>query len=95
MDSGTTVYRAYVATTPGSYWIDEGTISEIVLDGSPLVRFHDTLTPMGSGWHTTKAGAHAVVVKELARQIGSLQAKLDTIRDEMLHEALTTEEVAA
>jgi len=95
MDKGTKVYRAYVATTPGSYWIDEGTISEIVLDGMPLVRFHDSLTPMGSRWHATRAGAQAEVVKEFAKQIGSLQAKLDTIRDEMLHEALTTEEVAA
>ena len=95
MDKGTKVYRAYVAMTPGQYWIDEGTISEIVLDGVPMVRFHDSLTPMNTGWHPTKSGAMADVVKEFAKQIGGLQAKLDTIRDQMLHEALTTEEVAA
>ena len=95
MDKGTTVYRAYVAMTPGSYWIDEGTISEIVLDGVPLVRHYDSLTPLTALWHTTKAGAKADVVKEFAKQIGGLQAKLDTLRDEMLHESLTTEEVAA
>ena len=95
MDKGTKVYRAYVATTPGSYWIDEGTISEIVVDGVPFVRHYDSLTPLTARWHSTKAGAKADVVKELAKQIGSLQAKLDTVRDEMLHESLTTEEVAA
>jgi hypothetical protein len=95
MDKGSKVYRAYVATAPGTYWIDEGTISEIVLDGVPLVRFHDSLTPMASGWHATKAGAQAEVVKQFAKQIGALQAKLDTVRDQMLHESLTTEEVAA
>ena len=95
MDKGTKVYRAYVATTPGSYWIDEGTISEIVVDGVPFVRHYDSLTPLTARWHSTKAGAKADVVKELTKQIGSLQAKLDTVRDEMLHESLTTEEVAA
>ena len=95
MDSGTKVYRPYIATTPGSYWIDEGVVSEIVVDGVPLVRFHDSLTPMASGWHATKAGAQAEIVKQIARQIGALQAKLDTIRDQMLHESLTADEVAA
>jgi hypothetical protein len=92
MDSGTKVYRAYVATTPGQYWFDEGTVSEIVMDGVPLVRWHDSLVPLTDRWHATKAGASGVVVAELAKQIGALQAKLDTLRDEMLHESLTTDE---
>lgn len=95
MDKGTTVYRAYVATTPGNYWFDEGVVSEIVVDGVPLVRWFDSLVPLNDKWHTTKAAAKADVVKGLARQIGELQAKLDNLRDEMLHDALTTEEVAA
>jgi hypothetical protein len=95
MDKGTTVYRAYIATTPGTYWFDEGVISEIVVDGKPLVRWFDSLVPLDAKWHATKAGARADVVAGLARQIGELQAKLDKLRDEMLHEALTTEEVAA
>lgn len=95
MDKGTKLYRAYVATTPGNYWFDEGVVSEIVVDGLPLVRWFDSLVPLTDKWHTTKAAAKADVVKGLARQIGELQAKLDTVRDEMLHEALTTEEVAA
>lgn len=95
MDKGTKVYRAYVATTPGSYWIDEGTISEIVVDGVPFVRHYESLTPLNARWHTTKAGAQGEVVKEIAKQIGGLQAKLDMLRDEMLHASLTTEEVLA
>jgi hypothetical protein len=95
MDKGQTVYRAYVATTPGNYWFDEGVVSEIVVNGVPLVRWFDSLVPLNDRWHATKAGAKADVVRGLARQIGELQAKLDKLRDEMLHEDLTTEEVAA
>ena len=95
MDKGTKVYRAYIATTPGTYWIDEGTISEIVVDGVPLVKWFDSLVPLDSQWHATKAGAKTDAAKGIARQVGELQAKLDKLRDEMLHEALTTEEVAA
>lgn len=94
MDKGTKVYRAYIGTTHGRYWFDEGTVSEISLDGVPLVRWLNSLVPLNDEWHATKAGAQGDVVKVLARQIGELQAKLDTIRDEMLHDALTTEEVA-
>lgn len=95
MDKGTTVYRAYVCTTPGMYWIDEGTVTEIVLDGVPLVRLHSTLTPLDDKWHATKAGAKADAVAAIARQVGALQAKLDTLRDEVLHDSLTTEPVLA
>lgn len=95
MDSGTKVYRAYVAMQPGNYWFDEGTVSEIVVDGVPLVRWHDSLVPLTDRWHASKAGAQGDVVKGLVRQIGELQAKLDKLRDEMLHDALTTEEAVA
>jgi len=95
MDKGTLVYRAYVSDTPGLYWIDKGVVSEIVLDNVPLVRVHSVLTPLDSKWHETRSLALGDVATALARQIGGLQAKLDTLRDEMLHESLTTEEVAA
>ncbi len=95
MDKGTMVYRAYVSDTPGLYWIDKGTVSEIVMSGVPLVRLHEVLTPLDEHWHTTRAAALGDVTVKMARQIGGLQAKLDTIRDEMLHESLTAEEVLA
>jgi hypothetical protein len=95
MDKGTLVYRAYVCETPGKYWIDKGTVSEIVADGVPLVRVHNVLTPLDDKWHTTRVTALGDVATALARQIGGLQAKLDMLRDEMLHESLTAEEVLA
>lgn len=95
MDKGTKVFRAYIGSTPDMYWLDEGAVSAIVVDGKPLVQWGHMLVPLDDKWHTTKAGAQADIVAALARQIGTWQAKLDTLRDEMLHEDLTTEEVAA
>lgn len=95
MDKGTKVYKAYIGSTPGMWWVDDGTVSAIVVDGKPLVQYGTALVPLDERWHTTKAGANSDVVKALARQIGELQADLDKLRDEMLHDALTTEEVAA
>lgn len=95
MDSGTKVYRAYIAVTPGTYWIDEGVVSEIVSDGVPLVRWHDSLVPLDNRWHTTKTAAKQDAVWGITRQVGELQAKLDKLRDEVLHETLAAEEVTA
>ena len=53
------------------------------------------MTALDERWHPTKGGANADIAAHLARTIGEWQAKLDTLRDEMLHESLTTEEVAA
>jgi len=92
MDKGTKVYRAYIASTPGLWWLDEGEVTEIVMGGFQLVRLHNTLIPMDLTWHATKSSAKADVVRELAKQIGSLQAKLDAVRDEMLHESLMQDE---
>ncbi len=94
MDKGTKVYRAYVGLQPGTYWFDEGTVSEIVVDGVPLVRWYDSLVPLNDRWHATKARAADDVIKGMVRQIGELQAKIDKLRDEVMHESLTTEEVA-
>ena len=92
MDKGTKVYRAYICTTPGLYWLDEGEVTEIVMDGKQLIRVHNTLVPMDLNWHQIKGSAKADVVMALAKQIGGLQAKLDTVRDEMLHESLMQDE---
>jgi|688.fasta_scaffold00746_68 hypothetical protein len=95
MDKGARVYKAYIGSTPGVWWIDDGTVSAIVADGKPLVQYGPALVPLDERWHTTKAGANGDVVKALARQIGVLQADIDKLRDEMLHDALTTEEAVA
>jgi hypothetical protein len=92
MDKGTKVYRAYIAITPGLWWIDEGEATEIVMDGKQLIRVHNALVPMDLTWHQIKGSAKADVVRALAKQIGAMQAKLDTVRDEMLHESLMQDE---
>lgn len=92
MDKGTKVYRAYVASTPGLWWIDEGEVTEIVMGGAQLIRWQDMLVPMDLTWHPIKSSAKGDVVRALAKQIGGLQAKLDTVRDEMLHESLMQDE---
>ena len=96
MDKGTKVFRAYIGISPSVYWVDEGTVTEIVADGVPLVnRGGGMMTALDERWHPTKGGANADIAAHLARTIGEWQAKLDTLRDEMLHESLATEEVAA
>jgi hypothetical protein len=45
------------------------------------------------GWHETEADAKHDAWRELVRLSGKLQAKIDTLRDEMLHDRLTSEEV--
>jgi hypothetical protein len=92
MDKGTKVYRAYISSTPGLWWFDEGEVTEIVMGGKQLIRWHDMLVPMDLTWHPIKSSAKADVVRALAKQIGGLQAKLDTVRDEMLHESLSQDE---
>ena len=96
LDAGTKVYSAYTSTlTPGLWWINEGELTDIVSSGVPLVRMHSLLLPLDSKWHVSKSQAKADAAFALARQIGELQAKLDTLRDEILHEALCREEEAA
>lgn len=96
MDKGTKVYRAYIGISPGVHWVDQGVVTEISLNGVPLVdRGGGLMMPLDSTWHTTRAGANRDIVAHLARTIGEWQAKLDAIRDEMLHDDLTTEEAAA
>jgi hypothetical protein len=57
----------------------------------------DVLVPLaGAGdWRETKAAAKADAAAGIARQIGKVQAKLDALRAEILHDDLTTEEVTS
>lgn len=99
MDVGQTVYRGVVRNgirdnAEYPYYMDEATATSIELDGTPLVRFVNLLMP-GTGWHATETAAKQAVVDELVRHIGALQAAADRLRDEILHDHLTTEEAAA
>lgn len=96
MKTGQNVYRAYVCSTPGEYWINTGTITDIVSNGVPLVRMgSEVLVPLAADWRETKAEAKADAAAGIARQIGAVQAKLDALREEILHDELTTEEVTS
>ena len=95
MNAGTKVYRACIVGESGTFLIDEGTIVGTLPDGIAYVRFATLLVPLDERWHTARGAALADVVIHLVRKIGEFQAKLDTIRDEILHCDLTTDEVAA
>ena len=95
MDKGTKVFQAYMCVAPGSFWINEGVVTGIVVDGKPLVQHGDSMTVLDGTWHATKTGAKRDAQAALVRQIGALQAQADALHDEILHEILTTEEVAA
>jgi hypothetical protein len=95
MDAGTTVWRAYTAITPGNWWLEEGVVTEIVVDGVPLVRWLDTLVPLTDQWRESKTAAKRDAAMGIARQIGKLQVVLDELRDECLHEELASMEVPA
>lgn len=93
MDSGTTVYKAYIPFSCGaehsSVW--EGTVTEAVLNGVPLVRLYSTLQPLDDTWHVRRIDAERDIHRALIRQIGSLQAKADAMAANILHADLTTE----
>lgn len=94
MQAGQTIYRAYVCSAPGEYWIDSGVLTDIMSNGEPMVRLpSEVLVPLGKDWRETKAGAKSDAAAGIARQIGKVQAKLDALRAEILHDELTTEEV--
>lgn len=94
METGQNVYRAYVCQTPGDYWIDVGIITDLAVKGVPLVRMNgEVLLPLSDKWRLTKVHAKADAAAGIARQIGAVQAKLDALRAEILHDELTTEEV--
>jgi hypothetical protein len=96
MDAGQKIYRAYVCSAPGEYWIDSGVLTDILSNGEPMVRLpSEVLVPLGKDWRETKAAAKADAAAGIARQIGKVQAKLDALRAEILHDELTTEEVTS
>ena len=96
MESGQTIYRAYVCSAPGEYWIDSSVLTDIVSNGVPLVRLPSAVcVPLAGDWRETKAAAKVDAAAGIARQIGKVQAKLDALRAEILHDELTTEEVTS
>jgi hypothetical protein len=95
MEQGTKVFRAFVCLGPSQWWVDVGEVTGIVADGVPLVRCGRLLQPLDASWHLNQTECKRDAATALARHIGTLQAQLDKMRDEILHDDLTTEEAAA
>jgi hypothetical protein len=99
MNAGQKVWKGNTYSTveslSGYYYMTEAVATGMELDGQPMVRYHDLLMPASNGWHATEAAAKQAVVDELIRVAGKLQAAIDTLKDEILHEHLIAEEAAA
>jgi hypothetical protein len=97
MDSGSKVFRAYASGYDDrfTHWIDEGVVSEVVVDGQSLVRLNGVLTPLDDKWRVTRSEAQRDVHVALLRHIGKLQAKADEMADEILHSTLTAQEAVS
>lgn len=95
MNAGTKVYRAYISLNHELSWIDEGIVTDVVLDGVALVRVGSLLSPLTDKWRPSQVDAKRDAHAALIRHIGSLQAKADEMRDEILHEHLLATETAA
>lgn len=97
MDGGTKVFKAYTSEWDDrfTHWIDEGTVTEIVFDGNPMVRMTaGVLVPFEDKWKATRIEAQRDVHAAMVRHIGRLQAKADAMADDILHSTLTTEAAA-
>jgi hypothetical protein len=96
MDGGTKVYKAYISENDNRFihWIDEGTVTEIVVDGNPVVRMSGVMVPLDDRWRATRFEAQRDVHTALVRHIGGLQAKADEMADQILHATLTAGEEA-
>ncbi len=93
MDAGTKVYKAYVFDNV-DYYLMEAVATGIVVDGVEMARRGTDLVPIADKWHESKTDAKRIAHGVMVRQIGAMQAKADKLAEEILHEALTTEEVA-
>lgn len=93
MEKGAKVFKAYYSDYDNrvSHWVMEGTVTDIVKDGVPLVQCGGMLEPMSDKWHERKADAQRDIHRGLVRFIGKMQAKADEMAAEILHADLMTE----
>ena len=94
MDNAIKVYKAYVFDRSCDYYLWEGSLTGIEIDGVQMVRHGSSLVPLNEGWNFTQTAAKKDAAAKIAVLIGKSQAMLDALRDEILHEELTREEVA-
>lgn len=93
----TTVYRGYVGGERHDgtrlVCIDEATTTGVELDGCVIVNFYGTYVP-ATGWCGSRTEAKQQIVDKLIEKAGILQAQIDRLKDEIVHECLTTEAAA-
>lgn len=94
LDTTLKVYKSYVFDRACDYYLMEGRLTSIEIDGVQMVQHGSALVPLTDGWHFTEAGAKGDAAKRMAVLIGESQARLDKLREEILHEHLCTEEDA-
>jgi hypothetical protein len=88
------VYKAYVFDRACEYYLMEGTLTSVEVDGVQMVRHGSLLSPLTDGWNFTTTAAKSDAAMKMAVLIGESQARLDKLREEILHEHLCTEEGA-
>lgn len=98
MQAGQTAYRGEVYSTGGiisgaKWYIGEAVVTGIEVDGMPMVRLHNALLP-ASDYVATKVEAKQQIVDTLTRAVGVLMKQIDTLKDEIVHDLLTTEAAA-
>lgn len=98
MDAGQAVYRGEVFHTgsfdsAARYYISTAVATGVAVDGVEMVRMGDLLIPAGK-FVTTRREAKQQIIDTLVRFSGVLAAQIDTLRDEALHEDLTSEAAA-
>ncbi len=101
MDAGQAVYRGEVYLTgsldggnsEARYYISTAVATGIVVDGVEMVRMHDLLLP-ADRFVLNRREAKRQIIDSLVRFAGVLASQIDRLRDEVLHEDLTTEAAA-
>lgn len=92
MDAGQTVYRPYVGTMVSDLGgivthVYEGTVTDIVADGEPLVRSGGgTLSKVSDGWHETRADANRAMATALAEIARGIHEQIDGLRTQLRNE---------
>lgn len=92
--AGETVFKGEITTTcldsSIPYYVTQATLTGLEVDGIAMARIGSVLVP-ASEYVATKTEAKQQVVEKLIGIVGSLQATIDRLKDEVLHETLTQE----
>lgn len=92
MDAGQTVYQPYVGTMLSEKGgvvtvIYEGTVTDIIADGQPLVRCGaGTLTKVSDNWFETRADANRAMATALAEIARGIHEQIDGLRTQLRNE---------